>query len=241
MTWGSVYLQSDYYDMESTGNKICRGNNLGDVLKELKGGMKSRCDGVVTGMSKSLKACKRFARNRNYDGPMTINDVPAVLFINKQQFHEENPTAVEVDYEEEWLKENPDIVEALMTTCPDNRPMDDKISSAMSHWDEFEVVVKSKQSVIPKYYPNINIYTEVDHLRRMGIEVSSYPTLKNSIPVMEKFTEEVKKKLIDEEVGNIIEGHMNVGIFLCQHTMNLMDDGDSKCALFDKLYVEGKE
>jgi hypothetical protein len=63
----------------------------------------------------------------------------------------------------------------------------------------------------------------------------------NSIPVMEKFTEEVKKKLIVEEVASIIEGHMGVGIFLCYSTMNLMDDGDSKCALFDKLYVEGKE
>jgi len=239
MAWGSVYLQSDHYDMED-GQKICRGNHFGNALLELKEGMRPKCYGVVTGMSRSLQACKRFARTGDREGSMTIDDVPAVLFVSKREFEKENPGAVEVEYEEEWLRDNPDIVEALMNICPDTRDMSDKIYSAKVNSNEWEVVVRAKRSELPKYYPNINIYTEIDHLKRMGMTVPYSPTLKNAAPLMEKFTQDVEERLAKEEVADIIEGHMKVGVFLCQSTSNLMSEEESKCALFDTIYVEGK-
>ncbi len=66
--------------------------------------------------------------------------------------------------------------------------------------------------------------------------------LKQVAPEMEELTKQVKE-LVEKEVGDLVpvDAFLKVSVNFCQDTMNLMDENSSKCALYDKFYLEGKK
>jgi len=243
---GWINISTDDRAFESSmGPHLCRGNSLGGILKDIREGVKPKCDSVAVGFSRRLQACKRFARYTEYEQQMSVEDLPTVVFMRKPQFMEDNPSAVEVEYADEWLRNHPDILEALMTGCPDSRPLDDKVFSAKVHQDEQEVVVVGSPGKISVKDIEINVYTEVDHLRRMGMfeHRSIYEIgIKDVVSDMAEFTGRIKA-LVEKEIGGLVnsDDFLKVSVHLCQDTMNLMDEKSSKCALYDKFYLEGKK
>jgi len=232
-------LEDDYGDFYLMFKQVvCRGNRLNNALKELREGIPPSEQGVVTGFSKNPLACKRFAsrvigQNGQTQGP------PTIIIANEEDVREKNPTLVEVKYTEEWLREHPDVLDALLTIPMPNATFKEKYDSVRTFKDEQEIVIPGTQKAEIPSDIKINVYIGPKELEEMGQSPMTMGlTHPSFVKAVDKVVPSIKER-IKKEIPSGVDA--TVKIYSCHDTLNLFEVDRSACALHDVFYVERGE
>lgn len=221
---------------------ICRGpGSLTDVIRELKEGRhKDPERPVLGGFSSSIQTCRHFSR-RNREFKDTF-DPQAVYSNEKYCFKDRYPSMTEVCYEEDWLRQHPDVVETLQTIpeVAKKCSLDENIATCLVFRHECEVVFPGTDVV---KYPlpeeeyglcggKLSVYVsdmDLDDLYRsegIGTNYNYGQPLEN---IRDRMVNAVLK--VQEMVP--IETPVNeVDIYACNSTYNLKD---ADCHLYTTL------
>jgi hypothetical protein len=226
-----VSIEDDYRDFYNfSAPRLCRGNKLVEVIKEVKEGVKSK-DHMVSGFSSSKEACRKFAGSKEvFDERPLVDRLPAVLIFSEQEFHEMNPEAIKVVYEPEWLEQHPEVVEAIQTYPCLNRPLKDKVSSAECFRHEQETLVSADCAQIPEDAV-VNVYVGPEEMEQANVVTPSMwdNRLGKFTSRMDEMVKRIKERLPEDFP-------FPVRVFFCHDTLNLNNICESACKHWDTIY-----
>lgn len=138
--------------MDRYNPELCRGNELKQALNEIVDGNHATVMDVVGGFSHDIQTCRRFTKRDSYDELMrkaygqVDPPLPTVIRVNKEHLYERYPTLKQVEYDEEWLQEHPDVVEHIATPNYYKSVMGHPDCTADKRGEMFQCVVNSAKA-----------------------------------------------------------------------------------------------
>lgn len=150
----------------------------------------------------------------------------------------EKQGAFQVKYEDdEWLKNNPDVVDAVQgIDTLKKRTTEEKISTAKHYNSEHEVMARTTKLTVPKY-SKLNIYLDSNHFKHFGVDHHMWGyrgeefANKMGLCVL-KVRDHVERELKHELENKTLSG---VRFYGCFSALSLQEEKESACILWDSI------